>query len=323
MSNPKVAFLHGLNKPILDWVMAHVPDDFSVTAVDGKLSEAEIMKAVNPADFLMIYRAEPSDALLKSSPKIKLIQLLAAGYETMNLKLMRELNMPCAQNAGANSWAVADHAVLLMLAVYRRLVLCDRSTRAGRWREPVSGMNTFEMDGKLVGIFGIGNVGSKVAKRVQGFGAKVQYFDKFPLKPEREKELDVKKVSIEDLFRTSDIVTLHTPLTDETNRMINKTLLSTMKPAAVIINTSRGEIIDERALADAVKEGKILGAGLDVFDKEPPDPGNPLLALDNVVVTPHSAGTTLDTWGRRLDFAFGNMRRVLKGDAPVAVVNAS
>jgi phosphoglycerate dehydrogenase-like enzyme len=177
------------------------------------------------------------------------------------------------------------------------------------------------MDGKLVGIFGIGNVGSKVARRVQGFGASVQYYDKYPPPPEREQALGVVPVSQADLFRTSDIVTLHTPLTPETRRLVNRDVLATMKPTAVLVNTSRGEIIDEQALAAALREGRLAGAGLDVFDKEPVDPHHPLLALDNVVASPHSAGTTIDTWQRRLDFAFGNMRRVAAGEAPLARVD--
>jgi phosphoglycerate dehydrogenase-like enzyme len=317
---PNVVFLHGLNRPILEWVTAHVPGDFQVTAVPGTLPEPQIVDAVREADFLMVYRATLADAALRAATRVRLIQLLAAGYDEFNVELMESLNIPCAQNAGANSWAVADHAVLLMLAVYRRLVACDAATRQGRWREPITGLNTYEMDGKLVGIVGIGNVGRKVAQRVQGFGARVQYFDKFPLTPEREREAGVVRVPLDELFRTSDIVTLHTPLTPETTGLVDAEVLATMKSTAVLINTSRGEIVDESALAAALAHGRLGGAGLDVFEREPVDPASPLLTLDNVVLTPHSAGTTVDTWQRRLDFAFGNMRRVGAGEAPLALV---
>jgi phosphoglycerate dehydrogenase-like enzyme len=322
MAQAKVVFLHGLTRPILEWIIAHVPEDFSLTPVSGKLPETEVTEAVKDAEFLMVYRADLPDPVLKAAARVRLVQLLEAGYDRINVGLMRQMRIPCAQNAGVNSWAVADHALLLMLAVYRRLVVADRATREGRWREPITGLNTYEMEGKLVGIFGIGNIGSKVARRVQGFGARVQYYDKYPLSPEREQEIGVVRVSMEDLFRTSDIVTLHTPLTAETHKLVNSDILAQMKPTAVLINTSRGEVIDEGALATALQQRRIAGAGLDVFEREPVDPANPLLKLDNVVVTPHSAGTTIDTWSRRLEFAFGNMRRVGAGEAPLALVTA-
>lgn len=323
MANPRVVFLNGLDRPTLDWVSAHVPQDFTLVPVSGKAAEAEQVSAVREADILMVYRAVPSEGVLRAGSRVRLVQLLAAGYEEMNLALLRELEIPCAQNAGANSWAVADHAVLLMLALYRRLVLADRATREGRWREPITGLNTYEMDGKLVGIVGIGNIGSKVARRVQGFGARVQYYDKYPLPAEREGEANIRRVPLDELFRTSDIVTLHSPLTPETKGLVNDAVLATMKPTAVLINTSRGEIIDEAALARALEQGRLGGAGLDVFQAEPVDPANPLMKLPNVVLTPHSAGTTIDTWQRRLDFAFSNMRRVLSGDKPMALIETT
>jgi phosphoglycerate dehydrogenase-like enzyme len=180
-------------------------------------------------------------------------------------------------------------------------------------------MNTFEMAEKLVGIMGIGNIGQKVARRVQAFDARVQYYDPFPLPPERERELNVKRVTLDDLFRTSDIITFHAPLTKDTHHVVNRERLALMKPTAVLVNTSRGPVVDEPALFEALQQKRIAGAALDVFEKEPVDPGNPLLKLDNVIVTPHSAGTTWDTWFRRADFAYQNMKRVWDGQSPQAV----
>jgi phosphoglycerate dehydrogenase-like enzyme len=261
-----------------------------------------------------------SDRVLRSAKKARLVQGLSAGYDSVNLKLLSELNIPCANNGGANSWAVADHAVLAMLTLYRRMIAADRATREGRWREAIDGTNTFEMANKVVGVMGFGNIGQKVARRVQAFDAKVQYYDKFPLKPEREKELDVKRVSLDELFRTSDIITCHAPLTNDTRHVVNRARLATMKPTALLINTSRGEVVDEAALLEALQQKRIAGAGLDVFEKEPVDPANPLLRMENVVVvSPHSAGTTWDTWFRRAEFAYANMKRVWAGQPPQAV----
>jgi len=207
-----------------------------------------------------------------------------------------------------------------MLSLYKRLIPADRATREGRWREPIDGFNTFEMANKLIGILGIGNIGRKVAQRVQAFEAQVQYYDKYPLEPARERELKVKRVSLEELFRSSDIISCHTPLTPETHHLINRESLALMKPNAVLINTSRGAVIDEAALIEALEKGRIAGAGLDVFEKEPVERDDPLLQMDNVVVTPHSAGTTWNTWCRRAEFAYQNMQRVLAGQTPLARV---
>jgi phosphoglycerate dehydrogenase-like enzyme len=319
MTDARVVFIHGLPQRIVDVIISFNPVGFTTTVVDGKTPEEQQLKILKDADFIMAYRARLSDRALRSAAKARLVQILSAGYDNMNLKLLRELKIPCANNGGANSWAVADHVVLLILSLYRRLLVSDQATREGRWNAPIDGMNTFEMAGKLVGILGFGNIGRKVARRVQGFDATVQYYDMFPLPPERERELKVKRVSLEELFRTSDIITCHAPLTRDTRHVVNRKHLAMMKPTAVLINTSRGPVVDEAALLEALQQKRIAGAGLDVFEKEPVDPGNPLLRLENVVVTSHTAGTTWDTWSRRAEFAYQNMRRVWEGEPPQAV----
>jgi phosphoglycerate dehydrogenase-like enzyme len=319
MAEARVVFLHGLHPRIVEAIISFNPAGFATTVVDGKSPEAQQVEAVKEADFIMAFRATLTERILRSARKARLVQILSAGYDRINLKLLRELKIPCANNGGANSWAVADHAVLAMLSLYRRLNAADRTVREGRWSAAIDGMNTFEMAGKVVGVLGFGNIGQKVARRVQAFDATVQYYDKFPLAPDRERELKAKRVSLEELFRTSDIISCHAPLTNETRHVVNRERLATMKPTAVIINTSRGPVVDEAALTEALQQKRIAGAGLDVFEKEPVDPGNPLLKLENVVVSPHSAGTTWDTWFRRADFAYKNMKRVWDGQPPQAV----
>ena len=288
--------------------------------LDKSSTEEQRINEVRDADFLLCYGQDPSDEVIKSLEKCRLVQLLAAGYDRMNLDLLAELEIPCANNGGANSWAVADQAVLLMLAIYKQLLASDNSTREGRWAEPITGQNTFEMADKKVGILGIGNIGRQVAKRVQGFDAKVQYFDLYPLDERTAEELNVTYVSLDELFSTSDIISCHTPLTNDTKHIVNANTLSLMKPTAILINTARGPVVDEEALISALQSGVIAAAGLDVFEKEPVSPDNPLLKMDNVVATPHMAGTTWDTWARRANFGFENMERIRNGEAPQAVV---
>ena len=320
MVNPKVVFLTGLNQAIIDEVVSYVPEGFDLT-VFGKLSsELEQIEAIKDADFLLCYGMEPTDSVVRSAQECKLVQLLAAGYDRMNLKLLQDLEIPLANNGGANSWAVSDHAVLLMLTLYKQLLAADTATKSGEWSQPITGQNTFEMAGKTVGILGIGNIGKQVARRVQAFDAEVQYFDKYPMDNKMNESLNVKLVSLDQLFISSDIISCHTPLTKETHHIVNLERLELMKPSSVLINTSRGPVVDELALIKVLQEGKIAGAGLDVFEQEPIDSENPLLKMDNVVATPHMAGTTWDTWARRAQFGFQNMERILRGEAPQAVV---
>ena len=320
MAGAKVAFIHGLAPEIVEVIASHSPEEWLTEIVPAGASVDEQKAIVADADFLMVYGAPLQDDVLRAAENARLVQLLAAGYDRMNLRLMSALEVPCANNGGANSIAVADHALMLMLALYKQQMHTDPATREGRWSAPITGTNTFEMADKLVGILGLGNIGRRVARRVQGFEARVQYSDAYPIAPEEERELDITRVSLDDLFRTSDIVTCHTPLTPQTHHIVNRERLSLMKPTAVLINTSRGPVVDEEALIEALQEGRIAGAGLDVFEREPVDPSNPLLTMDNVVVTPHIAGTTWNTWFRRAAFAYENMQRVWNGDSPLATV---
>jgi len=321
MSGAKVVFLTGLQKKVVDAIVSYNPETWTTQVVEGKSPEAEQLKAVKDADFVMVFRAKLTDELARAAGKARLVQLLSAGYDSMNLKLLKELNIPCANNGGANSRAVADHAVLGMLALYRNLSAADKAMREGKWSAAIDGTNTFEMAGKTVGIMGIGNIGQKVARRVQAFESKVQYYDPYlsAANLEQVKQLGARPVSLEELFRSSDIFTSHAPLTKETHHVVNRERLAMMKPTAIVVNASRGPIVDEAALIEALQQKRIAGAAIDVFEDEPTAPNNPLFKLDNVIVTPHSAGTTWDTWFRRADFAYQNMRRVWDGQPPQAV----
>ena len=319
MSNPKVAFLTGLPPEIVEVIVGYNPDGWTTDVIYADAPADERERRVADADFIMVYRAALTDDVLRAARKARTVQTLAAGYDSLNLRLMRELEIPCCNNGGANSLAVADHAVMLMLAVYKRLVDSDTSTRVGLWNASISGLNTFEMANKLVGIVGFGSIGRQVAKRVRGFDARVQYYDPFPPPPEVERELGAARVSLDALFETSDIVTIHAPLTPSTRHIASAELIAKMKPTAILINTSRGPTVDESALIAALREWRIAGAGLDVFEEEPPAFDNPLLVMDNAIVTPHSAGTTWDTWFRRAEFAYRNMQGVWNGDPPMAV----
>ncbi|MDA0263767.1 MAG: 2-hydroxyacid dehydrogenase [Chloroflexi bacterium] len=281
-------------------------------------SEGEQMELVSDADYLIIWPAVLSDDVLRAAKKCKLVQLLSAGYDKMNLALAAELGIPVANNGGANSVAVAEHTMMLILATLKKLVTNANNVKAGGWRASQERRpDVFEFEGKTLGLIGIGNIAKKVAKRSRAFDAEVQYYDRFAqLSASEEQELGVKSVGFEELLKTSDVLSIHVPLTGETRGMISKEQLGMMKPSAVIINTSRGGIIDEADLAEALTSGVIAAAGLDVLEKEPPPAGHPLLALDNVIITPHTAGPTLESIPKRAANAFANIQRVIDGGEP-------
>jgi phosphoglycerate dehydrogenase-like enzyme len=318
----KVVFINGQREWVAQVLQEKAPSaDFEVAWVARKAPDEEKVPLLRDADFLVLHPAEISADLLRASGNLKLIQLLTAGYDKVPLDVAAELGVPVATNGGANSWAVAEHAVALLLSLYKRLTQCDRSVREGRWREPVTGFNTFEAAGKTLGLIGAGNIGRKVARRLAAFECNVVYTD-IVAAPDIEEDLGARRVSREELFAEADIISLHVPATKETYKLINKESLALMKPGTVILNTSRGAAIDEEALVEALRENRILGAGLDVFDQEPIPSDHPFLQLDNVVLSPHTGGHSYEGWFRRAEFAWQNIVRVTGGEPLQSLVPA-
>jgi glyoxylate reductase/D-3-phosphoglycerate dehydrogenase len=259
------------------------------------------------------------DGLYPAAPKLRLIQLLSAGYDRADIAAARRAGVPVSNNGGANAVAVSEHAVLLMLAVSRRLIWQHTNVSGGRWRGNAA-PNIHEVRSKTLGIVGLGTIGKKTARLAAAFGMPVQYYDIARLSEDVEDALGVRFRLFRELLRTSDIISLHVPLNDTTRHMLGADELALLKPSAILVNTSRGPVIDEKALHAALAGGAIAGAGLDVFDQEPPPADNPLFKLDNVVLTAHLAGPTLESNTARLRNAFDNVQRVTRGEAPLWVI---
>ena len=215
---------------------------------------------------------------------------------------------------------MAEHTLAMILSFYRRMNELDHNVRAHQWSAIDSGATTHTIQGKTVGILGLGKIGQRVARLLRAFGATVLYHDIVPPNPALAAELGVQSVALDQLLQQSDVITLHVPLNAETRGLISTAQLAQMKPNALLINTCRGPVVDEAALTETLKARRILGAALDVLEKEPPDPTNLILTLDNVLFTPHTAGITYDTWPRRGEFIFANLQRVWAGQAPLATV---
>jgi phosphoglycerate dehydrogenase-like enzyme len=317
---PKVAYITHSSPEVIEVVVGLAPPGYEVVSRHHSAPEEEKEEIARDADFIILHGGRLSEELLRNAGKLRLLQLLSAGYENVDLDLTAELGIPVANVGGANREGVAEMAVALMLAVYRRLVALDAGVRAGRWREGLStGLDTFELGGKTVGIVGFGRIGQIVARRLQGFENTILCCDVVAY-PEAERELGAKRVSLEQLLTESDIVTIHVPLLPENRGLIGERELSLMKPTAVLVNTARGPIIDERALISVLKERRIRGAGLDVFEQEPINEDNPLLQMENVVLAPHAAGGTYESWPRRAAFAYQNFQRVMEGKKPLSLV---
>ncbi|MFL6797851.1 MAG: 2-hydroxyacid dehydrogenase [Xanthobacteraceae bacterium] len=282
---------------------------------------AEMEAALGAAEYMVCYpHVTMEDSFYRAAPRLKLVQLLSAGYDDVDLEAARRAKVPLANNGGANAISVAEHTLMLMLAVSRRVIWQHANVSAGRWRGNGPAPRMYELFEKTLGIVGLGTIGKKVARLARAFGMRVQYYDIVRLSEDAEDSLGVRFRLLRELLRSSDIVSLHVPLNDRTRHMIGAEELAAMKPEAILVNTCRGPVIEEASLYRALIEGKLFGAGLDVFDREPPAPGNPLFTLDNVVLTAHFAGPTWDNHVARFRNAFDNVQRVHRGEPALWVV---
>jgi phosphoglycerate dehydrogenase-like enzyme len=306
---------------IIDLAYQKLPPGFTLELLEQGTASADKVKGVAEADFILGYPGDMTEPEIRAATKCRLLQLMSAGYDRILLPVWRDMRVPVANNGGANAIPVAEHAILLMLAVCKWLPQHHMALRQGQWLGHAKVLQMFELRHKTVGIVGFGHIGREVARCLLGFQTTTLYYDVMRAAPEVEEELRARQVPLDDLLRQADLVTLHTPLLPQTRGLIGAAELAKMKPTAILINTARGPIVDEAALYEALKAKRILGAGLDVFAQEPIDPNNPLLQLDNVVVTPHCAGSTYNTWFRRLDFAFANIARVARGEPPTHVIS--
>ena len=290
--------------------------------VIARPNSAEFRAAMPDMKYL-IGLGDPSmdDAFYRSAPKLKLVQLLSAGYDRCDIEAARRAGVPIANNGGANAVAVAEHALLLMLAVARRLTWQHDNVAAGRWRgNDWQDKHLYELQGKTLGIIGLGTIGKKVARLGRAFGMNVIYSDIARLNEDAEDAIGARFRLMDEVLRESDVVSLHVPLLPATRHMISTAQLQTMKPTAILINTCRGPVVDEVALPAALSDGTIFAAGLDVFEQEPPQPDNALFSLDNVILTAHLAGPTWENRFKRFRNAFDNVQRVERGNAPYWVI---
>ncbi|MDI6600769.1 MAG: C-terminal binding protein [Thermoanaerobacteraceae bacterium] len=285
----------------------------------GDKDEDAIINLAKDADALVTVYAEITRNIIEKLEKCRIIVRCGIGVNNIDIQAATEKGIYVA-NVPDYCWdEVSDHAMALVLTLERKILLFDKKVKSGDWSHdgatPIYGLR-----GQTFGLVGFGNIPKMVAKKAQAFGFNVVAYDPF-VAQEAADQYNVKMVSLEELLKVSDVISIHAPLTDDTYHMVNKDTLSLMKPTAYLVNTARGPIVDTEALYEALKDHKIAGAALDVLEVEPPTKVNPLLTLDNVILTPHAAFYSEASSINLRRLAFTEVVRVLKGGYPKNFVN--
>jgi D-3-phosphoglycerate dehydrogenase len=253
------------------------------------ITKEELLTVAGDYDaFIVRSRTKIDRAVLDKAISLRLVARPGTGLDNIDVEYAKSKGVTVVNSPESLVEAVAEHVVLMMLALSRKLVVADVGTRAGKWEK--NSLMGRELKGKVLGIVGLGRIGKRIAEVSKTLGMSILFYDVISIPPEVIASLGAKVVGLDELFRSSDYITLHVPMTPETAHMIDTNRLSLMKKTAFLINTSRGGVIDEAALAAALQNGTIAGAALDVFEKEPP--AGPILAAPNTILTPHIGGQT-------------------------------
>ena len=305
--------------PNLEEIVPEDVESYVQISVQGNgLYTDEDLEKIKDVDAFIVSMEPVNEQILSAASSVKIAQRLGVGYETLDLKATAERQIPACNIEGVNKEAVAEHNMALMLSLSRRLPQASALTETADW--PAARTLTasaFELKGKTLGIVGLGDTGSSLAKRAHPFEMNIIYSEIREVNTELASQIGATRVSHEELFRTADIVCICTDLNDQSRQMINSEALALMNPDTTLICCARGGILDEHAVAAALKSGKILQAGIDVFQVEPIEQDNPLIGIPNCILTAHVAGVTKPTSARIWDWAHENVRSlVVRGERP-------
>ncbi len=291
--------------------------DTTVLSSEDPPSREELLGAAEGMEGVLCTLTEQIDEEFfeAAGDSLKVVANMAVGHDNVDVEAARERGVMVTNTPGVLDETTADTAFMLLLAAARRLGEGERLVRNGRWKawgpKMLLGPDVW---GKKLGIIGMGRIGQAVGRRARGFSMQILYHNRSP-RPEAEEELGARRVDLEELLKESDFVSIHTPLTEETHHLVGKRELGMMKPRAVLVNTARGPVVDEEALAEALAGGSIFAAGLDVYEREP-EVHPKLLELENVVLAPHIGSATHETRDRMATMAAENLVAVLEGQEP-------
>ena len=272
-------------------------------------SHEEFVKYAKDVDGIIIGVDIADREMLKGCKNLKAIAKYGVGVDNIDLDTAKELGIKISRTVGSNSVSVAEHTIALMFACAKRIVDGAINVKNGKWNKNYE----IELMGKKIGIIGFGNIGRHVGRLAQGIGMNVCAYDVFPINEKYAKEHNIQICSLDELVRTSDVITIHTPLTSETKDMINAERLKEMKTTAIVINAARGGIINEADLYEALVNKEIFASGFDVFSTEPPKTDEKLLRLDNFILTPHAASKTLEADMNTIKMSITNLITDIEG----------
>lgn len=317
----KIVMLDGYttNPGDLSWDFLY---DYGDTEIYDRTPADKVLERCEDADIIITNKTPLTKEIIDKLPKLKFVALLSTGYNIVDYVYLKEKGIPVSNIPAYSTEAVAQLVMAFLLELSMNVGVHSVSVKAGEWASSVDfcywKTPLFELSGKTLGIFGFGRIGKAVAERAKAFGMKVVAYT--PRMHGNEPDF-VKFMPLDEMLKNSDVVTMHCPLTPETESIVNDSFINKMKDGAILINTSRGTVIDEAALADALNTGKLGGAGLDVLSTEPPKPDNPLLSAKNCFITPHIAWASFETRERLIGIFKSNMEAFLNGQ-PQNVINS-
>jgi phosphoglycerate dehydrogenase-like enzyme len=321
-----VLSLAPLSAEIVKLLIQQTPDVPDFDVIPGhELSEKEVREAFSNADVVLgdyTFQQAITAETISAAQNLKLIQQPSVGYQHIDVGACTAKGINVANTAGANTVSVAEHTIAWGLCLLKNMLYAHTSAKAGRWEQ--HGIRPAEMRGKVWGIVGFGRIGQAVAERLKPFQlSRILYHDVNRPAPSVEQKLAVAYADRDAILSQSDIISLHAPLTAATRNMIDESALNAMKQGAYLINVARAELVDEKALAEAIRKGKIGGAGIDVFSEEPVTMDHPLLGVESerLIFSPHTAGVTSEAAGVIINMAAANIARMLKGEQPESLVN--
>ena len=319
-------------KPILYLVRTvHLPDleriskeelgDLATVRTEQEKTGRELGRILSDATAIIVDAdTNVTEDVIDEMKNCKIIVAASVGFDHIDLNAAGRKGIYVSNVPGYCAEEVADHTIGLLLAVARKIFVLNNITRSGKWDDWEAAEPVYRLRGRTLGIIGLGRIGMAVALRAKAFGLNVIALDPY-IPIGRDTALGVKSVSFDILLHDSDVISIHVPLTDETHHMIRSREFERMKTGVFIINTSRGAVMDHDALVNGLRSGKVAGAGIDVFEKEPPATDDPLLKMDNVVTTPHTGFLSVESQRDRQSMAVDEVRRILKNERPRSVVN--
>ena len=322
MSRHTVLYWNRATPELYAVLAEETPPDFRLLLLESD-DPAEARVKLAEAEFCLVADWALTARDLEGAPRLRFVQHQGVGYERIDTAALAARKIPLCLCPAGTAVGVGEHTLLLILALLKKVVVAHDALVAGRWLQWGLRTQTRDLDGKTLGLLGFGRTGRATARRARGFDVRLIAHDPYiTLTAAERAEFGVELVARERLYREADVLCCHVPLTAETRHAINRETLGWMKPTAYLVNVSRGGVVDQEALYEALRARRIAGAGLDVFTPEPLPAGHPLTTLDNVVLTPHIAAGTLDAFRAKMRFAFGNMRAFAEGEPPAERVPA-